>query len=282
MKEQDTVSPVPLLEPLVVDSEVAVESEAVASVCDAGSAGDLTDINEEVAVNDGSVQVDSAEACENVILGCPSLVDVADVSKLREEVKEDDTLKHCRELGSLKKNGYIWKNELLFQEMEDDTGNLLSRLVLPVGRRKRVVSLAHDFTGHVGVRRTKQLLNSRFTWPGMGKDVLEFVQSCDACLRLNKTGNRQVHMVERPIVTEPFESVAVDIVGPLLKGKGGVKFILTFICLATRWPEAVPMKSGSSSEVADGLISIFTRTGFPLKILSDRGSVFLGKVTKRL
>ncbi len=227
VKEQDTVSPVPLLEPLVVDSEVAVESEAVASVCDAGSAGDLADINEEVAVNDGSVQVDSAEACENVILGCPSLVDVADVSKLREEVKENDTLKHCRELGSLKKNGYIWKNELLFQEMEEDTGNLLSRLVLPVGRRKRVVSLAHDFTVHVGVRRTKQLLNSRFTWPGMGKDVLEFVQSCDACLRLNKTGNRQVHMVERPIVTEPFESVAVDIVGPLLGlGKLFPKFSL--------------------------------------------------------
>ena len=36
----------------------------------------------------------------------------------------------------------------------------------------------------------------RFTWPGMGKDVLEYVQSCDACLRLNKTSNRQVHMVE--------------------------------------------------------------------------------------
>ncbi len=140
--------------------------------------------------------------------------------------------------------------------MENDIGNLLSRLVLPVGRRKRVVSLAHDFTGHVGVRRTKQLLNSRFTLPWMGKDVLEFVQSCDACLGLNKTGNRQVHMVERPIVTEPFESVAMDIVGPLPKGKGGVKFILTFICLATRWPEAVPMKSGSSSEVADGLVSI--------------------------
>ncbi len=76
--------------------------------------------------------------------------------------------------------------------------------------------------------------------------------------------------------------MAVDIVGPLPKGKGGAKFILTFICLATRWPEAVPMKTGSASEVGDGLVSIFTRTSFPLEILSDRGSVFMGKVTKRL
>ncbi len=29
-------------------------------------------------------------------------------------------------------------------------------------------------------------------------------------------------MVERPVLTEPFEDVAVDIVGPLPKGNGGV------------------------------------------------------------
>ncbi len=282
MKEQDTVPPVPLIEPLVVSSEVANEYEAVTSAGDAGREGEMAEADEEVAGNDVSEQVDSAVACENLSLGCPSLVDMSDVSKLSEEVKEDDTLKQCRELGSLKRNGYVWRNELLFQQMIDDAGNLLSWLVLPVGRQKRVLSLAHDFTGHVGDRRTKQLLNSRFTWPGMGKDVLEFVQSCDACLHLNKTGNRQVHMVERPIVTESFESVAVDIVGPLPKGKGGAKFILTFIRLATRWPEAVPMKMASASEVADGLVSIFSHTSFPLKILSDRGSVFTGKVTKRL
>ncbi len=42
------------------------------------------------------------------------------------------------------------------------------------------------------------------------------------------------------------------------------------------------MRTGSSSEVAEGLISIFSRSGFPLRILSDCGSVFMGKVIKRL
>ncbi len=74
----------------------------------------------------------------------------------------------------------------------------------------------------MGVKKVKRLLNARFTWPGMGKDVCEFVQSCDQCARLNKSGNRTTRMCERPIVTEPFESVAVDIVGPLPKAKGGV------------------------------------------------------------
>ncbi len=49
-------------------------------------------------------------------------------------------------------------------------------------------------------------------------------------------------MVERPIISEPFESVAVELVGPLPKAKGGVKYVRTFVCLTTRWPEAVLLK----------------------------------------
>ena len=43
-------------------------------------------------------------------------------------------------------------------------------------------------------------------------------------------------MQERPLVIEPFETIAIDLVGPLPKGKGGCQFILTSICLATKWP----------------------------------------------
>ncbi len=69
--------------------------------------------------------------------------------------------------------------------------------------------------------------------------------------------------------------------GSLPKGKGGCKYVLSFICMATRWPEAVPTRTVTSSEVAEGLVTIFMRTGFPLKILSDRGSVFMGRVLKK-
>lgn len=69
-------------------------------------------------------------------------------------------MKHCKELGSLKNNGYVRRNELLFQEI-DDKGHLLCRQVLPVG---------YDFTGHIRVHRTGQLLILH--GQGMGNDVL--------------------------------------------------------------------------------------------------------------
>ncbi len=89
-------------------------------------------------------------------------------------------------------------------------------------------------------------------------------------------------MVERPILAEPFESVAIDLVGPLPKGKGGNRYILTYICLATRWPEAEPLRSITAKAVMDGLWSIFSRTSVPERILTDQGSQFCGKVMTQL
>ncbi len=93
---------------------------------------------------------------------------------------------------------------------------------------------------------------------------------------------RRAPAVERPILAEPFESVAIDLVGPLPKGKGGNRYILTYVCLATKWPEAVPLRSITAKAVVDGLWSIFSRTSIPERILTDQGSQFCGKVMCQL
>jgi len=41
-------------------------------------------------------------------------------------------------------------------------------------------------------------------------------------------------------VTDPFTHVAIDIIGPLPKAKESYKFLLNYICLASRYPEALP------------------------------------------
>ena len=89
-------------------------------------------------------------------------------------------------------------------------------------------------------------------------------------------------MMERPVLSEPFEVLAVDLVGPMPKGKGGCRFLLTAICMATRWPEAIPLKSITAKSLAVGLFDIFSRTGIPLQILSDQGSQFIGAVMRNL
>ena len=48
--------------------------------------------------------------------------------------------------------------------------------------------------------------------------------------------------------------MAVDLVVSLPKGKRGCRFILTYIYKAIKWPEAVPLRTGSANEVAEALI----------------------------
>ena len=49
-------------------------------------------------------------------------------------------------------------------------------------------------------------------------------------------------MKEREVITIPSERVCIDLVGPFPKAKGGFEFLLTYVDMATSWPEAVPLR----------------------------------------
>ena len=47
-------------------------------------------------------------------------------------------------------------------------------MVLPKSFRPKVLVLAHERLGHLGARRVRALLRQRFTWPGMGQDIINY------------------------------------------------------------------------------------------------------------
>ena len=81
---------------------------------------------------------------------------------------------------------------------------------------------------------------------------------------------------------EPFKRVAIDIVGPLNRTKRGHKFILVICDYATKYPEAIPLKSIDSESVANALIDTFSRVGFPNELLSDQGTNFMSSLMDQL
>ena len=89
-------------------------------------------------------------------------------------------------------------------------------------------------------------------------------------------------MVVREIVAVPFERVCIDLVGPLPKSKGGYQYLLTYIDVATRWPEAVALRSIQARPVVEALLEIFSRNGIPKVIISDQGTQLTGKIMKEL
>ena len=202
--------------------------------------------------------------------------------KLVKGVKEDPTLEGWRDLASRSEQGYRWERGLLYQAVTDHTGEVVHLMVLPREFRGKVLEMAHEGSGHLGARKVKALLRQRFTWPGMGVDVIAHTRSCRVCQLCSKPKSKKAPMMERRVMTEPFEVMAFDLVGPLPKGKGGCMYILTAVCMGSRWPEAIPLRTITARAVATGMVEIFARTGVPLQLLTDQGSQFLSSLVGHL
>ena len=82
-----------------------------------------------------------------------------------------------------------------------------------------------------------------------------------------------------PIIGEPFQRIAMDIMGPLPKTRRGHRYLLVIVDYATQYPEAVPLKSFTADVVAEKLIA---RYGIPNTILMDQGSNFTSTLLKEL
>ncbi|XP_076058600.1 uncharacterized protein LOC143035618 [Oratosquilla oratoria] len=163
------------------------------------------------------------------------------------------------------------------QLSDDDTWAECHQIVLPTSLRTPIMEVAHQgLSGHLGIRKTYLRLLNEFYWPGMKKDVAEFVKNCHPCQIVGKPNETIPPYPLQPIKVpfEPFSKLIIDIVGPLPKTKKGNQYILTTLCPTTRYPDAFPLKNITAKTVANTLTNLFTTFGIPEEIQSDRGSNF--------
>ncbi|XP_077559123.1 uncharacterized protein LOC144174347 [Haemaphysalis longicornis] len=209
-----------------------------------------------------------------------------DSKALGAEQKKDHTLEKLLDNvteGVAKKNvRFQTREEILYRKYRDRRGVEFDQLVVPQVYRQDLLRLAHgnSWSGHLGIRKTKDRLLQEYYWPGCFRDVENFVRTCDVCQRVGKPGDKtKAPMKLVPVITEPFRRLVIDTVGPLPATTSGYRHILTVLCPATKFPEAVPLKELSSVEIVNALLSVFARVGFPAEIQSDQGTVFTSALT---
>ena len=157
------------------------------------------------------------------------------------------------------------------------------QIILPEMYRHDILKMAHDMpmAGHMGIERTLQRIRKRFWWPGVAKDVKNYVQSCPECQKVAKRPMK-VPLMKMPIIGKPFERIAMDIVGPLPKTSNGYQYILVISDYATRFPEAYPLRRFTAVSVADKVMDLFARVGVANEILTDQGTNFTSELLKEL
>ena len=162
----------------------------------------------------------------------------------------------------------------------------VKQVMVPKRLRPRIMEVAHGSIkrGHLGIKTTTDKIQSAFYWPGIQGDVTRFCKSCDVFQKTVNNGTvPKVPLQEMPLIYKPFKRVAIDLFGPISPpSEEGHRYILTLVDFATRYPEAVPLKTIDTETVAEALVNIFSRSGVPEEILSDLGTQFVSDCMKEL
>ena len=158
------------------------------------------------------------------------------------------------------------------------------RLVVPNanGLREKILYELHDapYSGHGGMTKTYRAVSKMFWWPNAKQDIQNYVRKCPSCQR-NKASNQIPAglMKSLAIPTAPFESVSMDFISQLPKTAEGYDAILVFVCRLTKLTHLAKTTTTVNSEGTAQLFvdHVWKHHGVPENIVTDRGSVFVGK-----
>ena len=145
-----------------------------------------------------------------------------------EEAQKDSSLDPLWRAAEDGADGYFIKGQRLYHLGEDEWGEDTAQLVIPTKFRHDILTMAHGtrLAAHLGVNKSTKKAYHYFFWPGLRKDMHAFCQTCGACQHGAKANRTKAPLQPLPAIDEPFQRVAVDIVGPLKRTKRGNRYIL--------------------------------------------------------
>ncbi|GJT27236.1 reverse transcriptase domain-containing protein [Tanacetum coccineum] len=130
---------------------------------------------------------------------------------------------------------------------------------------------------HPGADKMYYDLRDRYWWPGMKKDIAEYVSKCLTCLKVKSEHQRPSGLLQQPeIPVWKWEGIAMDFVTKLPKTSSGHDTIWVILDPLTKSAHFLPMRKDYKMERLAILYlnEIVARHGVPISIISDRDSRF--------
>ena len=142
-----------------------------------------------------------------------------------------------------------------------------------------VISQAHEVLGHFGLQKTADYMRRHYWWPRIGQDIEQYCKTCPVC-QMTKSSTQRVPglLHSLPIPARPWESIAMDFVGPFPES-GDCDYLWVVICRLTSMVHLVPIRTTTTaSELARLYVrEIVCLHGLAGTIVSDRDSKFTSK-----
>lgn len=167
-----------------------------------------------------------------------------------------------------------------------------NRIYIPAGNnlRQELLSIHHDdpLAGHFGRTRTLELVQRKYHWPNIDRDVAEYVQDCQVCQGVTAKRHKPYGQLNPlPIPKRPWAEISMDFITGLpeaMFNKTPVDAILVIVDRFSKWCLFLPVsKTITAVELAELFHNeVELRYGPPEGIVSDRGSLFTSKFWSRL
>ena len=162
------------------------------------------------------------------------------------------------------------------------------RIYVPSDLRLQVLEQCHDspLAGHFGQKRTLELIQRDYYWPGLSTATKDYVKGCHSCRR-NKPSTRKAYglLAPHPLPEAPWTRVGLDFITTLPKTKAGHDAILVMIDAYTKRAhfEPVKFKGCGARETATIIRQRLIRYhGIPKVWITDRGQQFVNGFSKHL
>lgn len=156
---------------------------------------------------------------------------------------------------------------------------------VPSDVRNEVMQVNHDRAeaGHLGVAKTIARIMLRFYWPGMSRDIARYVRSCASCQRYKPGQHGVAGKMQMPRIKGPWDTVCVDLVGPLPRTAAGHEYLIVCQDRCTKYVECRALRKATGAAVARAIRElVICRYGCPISIISDNGTEFENNSVKKM
>ncbi|XP_060082178.1 uncharacterized protein K02A2.6-like [Ylistrum balloti] len=203
------------------------------------------------------------------------------ISAVREKRKPSRQDMYPAQLSILRYFEHLVLKDGILCRQTNHEGEIALQRLIPSSKVHQVLEASHNDVGHPGRDRTLSLVKERFFWPGMLKDVENWLQKCPRCIR-RKTSTVQIAPLVNITTSQPLELVCIDYL-TLETSKGGYQHIFVLTDHFTRYAQAYPTRNQTAWTTAEVLFNnFFVNYGFPIRLHSDQGANFAGKVIHEL
>ncbi|GFU15265.1 retrovirus-related Pol polyprotein from transposon 412 [Trichonephila clavipes] len=160
-----------------------------------------------------------------------------------------------------------------------------AQLVVPIHERQDILKIHHDApnAGHYGADGTFERISKRYYWTGMRYYITDYVKNCTECNRYKPSNQKPSGLLRTPVYSQRFETISIDLFGPLPESPSGKKWIFTVEDCCIRCVELFALPQVTAGECATTLMEeVIIRYGLPRRLISNHGSQFGGAVMQQL